>query len=122
MKRIVRLTEGDLVRLVKRVISENLAQMGTSLKKRQDLIGKSFKKDGNTSKIVDAYEILETDYNGGIILKGDIGGSGMIDSVRGFYYIDSEKGSALTSGFNWSTKTNSFEIEPRYKHNHTYIQ
>jgi len=122
MKKIVRLTESDLIRLVKRVISEHSAQMGTGLKKRQDLIGKSFKKDGNISKIVDAYEILETDYNGGIILKGDIGGSGMIDGVRGFYYIDSEKGGALTSGFNWNTKTNSFEIEPRYQHNNTSIQ
>ena len=50
MKKIVRLTESDLVRLVKRVISEQLTQMGTGLKKRQDLIGKSFKKDGKENE------------------------------------------------------------------------
>ena len=120
MKKIVRLTESDLVRLVKRVISEQLTQMGTGLKKRQDLIGKSFKKDGKENEIIDVYEITTPGIKG-FLIKGSLGGSGMIDKQRGYLYLGDLKSDVMSGGFNWDTKTNSFTLdgepaEPSYMH------
>jgi len=122
MKRIVRLTESDLTRIVRRVISEQ------KLTPENSMVGKTYVFNKKTCKVEKAFKLpvdLAANPKG-----NDIGGylvypsegcrqSGIVDGVRGYLYMPETNGGASFTRFEWSgndwfTFDDGTKAEPKY--------
>jgi hypothetical protein len=108
MKKIVRLTESDLVRLVKRVLSEQMSK----LTPENSMVGKTFKWDSKTCVIEKAFKLPN---DGGFLVlpkEGCRKNNGIVDGVPGYVYMSRINGGSLMTGFEW--KGDNWVYEPSY--------
>ncbi len=101
MKRIIRLTESDLARIVRRVISEQKIDMPTP--------GKTYTFEGNSCTI----EKVLTDVNGEYLILPATGcrKSGIVDGVKGYILMNPDGGS-LQTRFEYDSKNKKYIQEP----------
>jgi len=103
MRRIIRLTESDLTRIVRRVISEQ------KLTTKSDMIGKTFKLDSKMCKVEKAFQIPN---NAGVLILPDAASgcrknNGVVGNEVGYIYLGGSN--SLMSMFNWDTTTNNWK-------------
>ena len=103
MKRIIRLTESDLTRIVRRVLSEQ------TLTPKSDMIGKTFKLNGKMCKVEKA---LQLPNDGGVLILPDAASgcrknNGVVGDEVGYIYLGS--GNSVMSMFNWDMTTNNWK-------------
>ena len=111
MKKIVRLTESDLVRLVKRVLSEQMSK----LTPENSMVGKKYNFNGKTCTIEKSFKIPNE--GGFLVLPKEQGtgcrkNNGIVDGVPGYVYMSDINGGTLMSMFEWSGY--NWSSEPRY--------
>jgi hypothetical protein len=107
MKKIIRLTESDLVRLVK-IISEEMSK----LTPENSLVGKTYNLEGKKICVIDkAYKLPQ---NGGFLVlpKEGCRKSGIVDGVSGYVYMSEINGGSMMSRFEWAG--DNWVSEPSY--------
>jgi hypothetical protein len=96
MKKIIRLTESDLVRLVK-IISEEMSK----LTPENSLVGKTYNLEGKKICVID--KVYKLPQNGGFLVlpKEGCRKNGIVDGVSGYVYMSEINGGSVMSRFEW---------------------
>ena len=98
MKRIIRLTESDLTRIVRRVISEQ----ATKLTPENSMVGKTYKFEGKLCKVEKAFKLPNEEAYLVYPSQGCRKNNGIVDGVPGYVYMSDINGGTLMSMFEWS--------------------
>ena len=103
MKKIIRLTESDLARIVRRVIKEQTDDIPTP--------GKTYTFEGKRCTI----EKVLTDINGEYLILPAAGcrKTGIVDGVKGYMLMNPDNGS-LQTRFEYDSKIKKYIQEPSY--------
>jgi hypothetical protein len=103
MKRIIRLTESDLTRIVRRVIKEQTTDKPTP--------GKKYTFEGKSCTI----EKVLMDDSGYYLILHEAGcrKSGIVDGVKGYMLMNPDNGS-LQTRFEYDSKTKKYIQEPSF--------
>ena len=84
---------------------------GTGLIEEPEYKGKKFKHEGKEYTVSQVF----SDPSGGLFISSDYtGASGTIDDTGRYVYMYNNSGGLIYGSFNWNTKTNSWDTEPRY--------